>query len=364
MRSSPADDTLEQERPELRLVDEKLWHKVQDLLDSRADGVKRDPRTGKLCGREKGSGVDKVFGKSMHPLTGLLRCGISGGPFNVLRTTTDEKGRLVRSVGCLHHQRHGDRHCTNVGIVKLAAVEDALSVALIRHFSDFKLMVAHRARFDRALSEYREQQSADEERAKRDLAEAEAEIEKVRRAILAGVVGETTKTMLAEAEAKRTAATTALQAAEEVRLAEPRLVPPQEIVRGLSAQRQQERRDAYRRLLSEVRLTSVRAPGKKITDHWTAEIVPRVEAAIAGLPKSVAFGKDFITVGRSASPVGTRTHYHHSCRCHYATRRIPTSSTVQRPSVPLQFETHLGLASSLVCTSGVMPWCTAPSGIH
>ena len=119
--------------------------------------------------------------------------------------------------------------------------------------------------------------------------------------VLMGVVGDTTAAMLREAEAKQT------EAAEETRLAEPQLVPPQEVLKGLNSLHQRERRDAYRRLLSEVRLTSHRAPGGKITDHWTAEIVPNIEAGITGLPKSVAFGKDCITVGRSASPLRTRT---------------------------------------------------------
>ena len=144
----------------------------------RADGVKRDPATGKLCGREKGVAPGQVFGKGMHVLNGLLRCGVCGGPFTIRLTRTDARGRLVRSVGCLRHQRHSE-FCTNVGIVTLAAVEDALSVALVKHFSDFKLMVAHRQRFDRALAEYRQHQSADEQQATQDLAAAEAEIAKV-----------------------------------------------------------------------------------------------------------------------------------------------------------------------------------------
>ena len=112
----------------------------------RADGVKRDPATGKLCGREKGVAPGQVFRKGMHVLNGLLRCGVCGRPFAILLTRTDARGRLVRSVGCLRHQRHSE-FCTNVGIVTLAAVEDALSVALIRHFSDFKLMVQLRQMF-------------------------------------------------------------------------------------------------------------------------------------------------------------------------------------------------------------------------
>ena len=239
-------------------------------------------------------------------LNGLLKCETCGGPFVILRASVDEKGRPVRSVGCLPHQRYRDR-CPNVGIVRLAAVEVALSVALVGFFSGFKLMVAHRQPFDRALDEFRQRQSADETKARADLAAAKADIEKVKAAILKGMIGETTAAMLREAEAKQADANTGLPASEAARLTEPRLVPPQELINGRNSLHQRERRDAYRRLLSEVRLTSHRAPGGKITDHWTAEIVPDIEAGITGLPKSVAFGKDRITVGRGPSPTGTRT---------------------------------------------------------
>ena len=46
-----------------------------------------------------------------------------------------------------------------------------------------------------------------------------------------------------------------------------------------------QRCDAYRRWLSEVRLTSHRA-------HWTAEIVLKLAAGITALLKSVDFGKE------------------------------------------------------------------------
>jgi len=179
----------------------------------------------------------------------------------------------------------------------------SLSGALIRHFSDFKLMVAHRQRFDRALDEYRQRQSADETKARADLAAAEAEIAKVKAAILKGVVGETTAAMLREAEAKQAEASKRLADIQEAALAKPRTVPPAEVLAGLRAKHLQERREAYRRLVAAVRLRSERT-GKRMVTRWTAEIIPRPEAGIKGLPKSVAFGKDFITVGRSASGTG------------------------------------------------------------
>lgn len=308
MRPAPDRETLEQHREALRLIADRLWVKVQQVLDTRAEGVKRDPTTGRLAGREKGQVPGQVFGHRTNALNGLLSCGVCGGPMNVIMTKAAKDGSLVRYLGCLNHHRF-KQHCTNAGVCRLTDLEAALGEALRGHFSDTKLMQEHFRRFLRALDAHRRAQTAEEQQAKADQAAAEAEIGKVKAAILAGVVGETTKTMLRDAEAKQAQATQKLAAAEEARLAEPRLVPPRETLAGLNARHLQERREAYRRLLSEIRLRSERKPRRRNVTGWMAEIVPRPEAGITGLPKSVAFGKGFIAVGRSASGRDGRRAY-------------------------------------------------------
>jgi hypothetical protein len=251
-------------------------------------------------GRAQGCAPGKGYGNPWH---GLLFCGVCGGPFPVIMTKPAKDGRLVRYAGC--NRRHLLKaRCGNAGVFRLADLEAALNEALTGFFSDAKLAGLHFRRFMQALQVHRTRLTADEERARADLAGAEAEIAKVRQAILAGVIGETTATMLREAEHKQKCARERMAAAEEARLSEPRLVPPQDIVAGLKAQRIQERREAYQHLLAGIRVRSERRPGKKMVKQWVAEIVPRAEAGITDLPKSVAFGKGFITVGRSTSGRG------------------------------------------------------------
>jgi len=274
---------------------------VQAVLNARAMGVRRDPATGCLPGREKGGAPGAVYGKATHVLNGLLKCGVCGGPVNILKTKTAPDGAAVRLVGCQNHHRFRG-YCANAGLARLTDLEAALGEALEGHFSDATSMRASLRRFMRAVAAYRAQLTQDEQRARADLAAAEVAIGRVRAAILAGVIGETTKAMLAEAEAMQVAATKALAEAEAAQLAEPRRVPPAEVLRGLHDRHRQERQQAYQRLLREVRLRSERAPGRKLASRWVAEIVPRKEAGIEGLPTSVAFGKDFITVG--SSPCG------------------------------------------------------------
>jgi hypothetical protein len=302
MRAAPEGEALEQHRPGIQLVDDRTWVKVQEILAARAEGVRRDPKTGRLAGREKGQAPPLAWGKQMSALAGLVTCAECGGPVCVIQTRAGGDGRLVRYAGC--NRRHLLKaRCGNAGVFRLADLEAALNEALTGFFSDTKLAGLHFRRFMQALQAHRTRLTADEERARADLAGAEAEIAKVRQAILAGVVGETTATMLRDGEAKQRGAQERMAAAEEARLSEPRLVPPQEIVARLKAQRIHERREAYQHLLAGIRVRSERRPGKMVR-RWVAEIVPRGEAGITGLPKAVAFGKGFITVGPSTSGRG------------------------------------------------------------
>jgi DNA invertase Pin-like site-specific DNA recombinase len=295
------DETLTQTREALQLIADPTWNRVQDILDARAEGVRRDEKTGRLAGREKGCAPNQVFGKAVsNPLHGLLKCAVCRGPVVVSMSKELKDGSRVRYLACMRGHHFKD-HCTNAGACRLDRLEAGLQRVLWGYFSDTKLMQAHVKRFYVALAEHRRQQTADEARAKADLAAAEKAIANVKAAILKGMVGDTTAEMLKKAEATKAAATQALQAAQEAHTAEPRLVPPAEVVRGLNAQHQRERRQAYQRLLSEVRLRAVRPEGRRMVTGWTVEIVPRPEAGITGLPKSVALGKDVFTVGRAAS---------------------------------------------------------------
>jgi DNA invertase Pin-like site-specific DNA recombinase len=316
----PAEEVHEQQREELRLVDDATWNKVQERLAARAEGIKRDPETGQLRGREKGCTPEMVFGHLMNPLNGLLRCAVCGGPFTVIMSKTgkDKRSavcnspfivisskagkdkRMIRYMGCVR-RHHLTENCENAGVFRLADLEAALGEALTDHFSDARIAAESLRAFQRTLADYRKRLTADEAKAKRDLSDAEGEIEKVKRAILAGMIGETTAAMLRDAEAKQKAATERLAAAEQARVIEPQPVLPQEIVAGIRAQDHRARREAYHRLLSEVRLRSEVPPGRRMVRRWVAEIAARPEAQFKGLPKSLAFGKDFITVGGTAS---------------------------------------------------------------
>ncbi len=299
MRRAPEGETLERVREDLRLIDEKLWNTVQDILDARAAGVLKDPKSGRLMGREKGCTPGQVFGKNITPLNGLVVCAECGGPFNVLMSKPGPDGRVIRYLGCIH-RHHFKGRCGNTGLCRLSGLEEALQSALEGYFSNSKLMEAHFRRFQEALTAHRMQLTAEEERARAEITAAEVEIGHIKKAILRGVVGDTTAAMLREAEAKKAEAGKALEAAEAARAGEPKLVPPQEILRGLHAQRLQEKRQAYRRLLSEIRLRSERKPGRRMVTRWRAEIVPLPSAGIT-LPESVALGKDGITIGRYTS---------------------------------------------------------------
>ncbi len=297
MRAVP-EEALEQQRDALRLIDDSLWHQVQAVLNARAMGERRDPATGRPTGWAQGRAPGAVYGKGTHALNGLLTCGVCRGPVNILRTTTTPDGARVPYVGCQNHHRFKG-YCANAGLARLPDLEAALRAALPGYFAEVEPLRESLRRFLRAVATYRAQLTQEEERARAAVAEIASGT--ARGASFAGLIGERTQAMLAAAAAMEVATTAALAEGEAAQRAEPRRVPAAEILRGLPDRHRQERQYPYHRLLREVRLRSERAPGRKLASRWVAELVPREDAGLEGLPTSVALGKGVITVGYSLS---------------------------------------------------------------
>ncbi len=98
-RSRPRDESEWKTRsdPDLRIISEDLWHRVQTRRGARANGK---------GGRPAGSG--------RHPsmLSGLLRCSECGGPMSIVGGTQRGDKRLV-NYGCSTYHAKGSVVCTN-----------------------------------------------------------------------------------------------------------------------------------------------------------------------------------------------------------------------------------------------------------
>lgn len=103
-RPVPQSDWVIQDVPELRIVEEDLWHRVQ---------IRRQ------------AGHDRRYGAAPripHPLTGILRCGVCGG-----RMTVANKHRYR----C--HTRHSRGTCSNPRGIATDRIENEACSLLSRH---------------------------------------------------------------------------------------------------------------------------------------------------------------------------------------------------------------------------------------
>jgi len=277
-------EVLEQERPELVLVDEKTWRKVQARLDERADGVLRDLKTGQLRGREQGAPPTRDRG---NPWRGLLFCAQCGSPFCVV--VSQKNGH--RYLSCLrHHNLKGT--CPNTGAARYDQMDEALKGALGEYFSDTKLATQRMKKFLAALANERRKLTRDEAEAQAGVAKARLEIENVKGAVLQGSFSPTLAVMLRDAEAKEARWTARLEELTKLREAAPAMVPPADIVRAIHADSLRERQNIYRQLVSRITLQGQRLPGgKKNGTRWEATISPKDNAGI-GFPGTVAFGPE------------------------------------------------------------------------
>lgn len=95
LRPEPEWKTLT--KPDLRIIPEDIWQHVQ---------ARRRARSSEKGGRPAGSG--------RHPsiLSGLLRCGVCGGPMSIVGGTVRGDKRLV-NYGCSTHHAKGSTVCSN-----------------------------------------------------------------------------------------------------------------------------------------------------------------------------------------------------------------------------------------------------------
>jgi site-specific DNA recombinase len=283
------EETMTQQRPDLALVTPEMFQRVQALLDERTACVRRNAK-GQLAGRDPGGPVAAV-----NPLNGLLVCAGCGGPMSIVKSRQTATGRIDRQCAC---QRKWSAYgpgprCPSQGVFRLADLEAALAKALEGYFSDAKLAAQHMKRFLAAMAKERQQITATETKAQADLAAAEQEIARLRTVATGSASGAATVgAWLDEALAKRGQAQAALAAVQEVQQAKaPAMVPPQTVLKGLRAERFADRRAAYRRLIQKVVLTGTWPPGQKRGAIWTAEIFPRPEAGMVGIPTMVKVGR-------------------------------------------------------------------------
>ena len=110
--------------PELGIISEELWEKVQVQLAAAQRAYLR-ATGGKLHGRPVGS--DR---RSRYLLSRLTTCGVCGGSIVAL---TRAKGRHIRKVyGCAYYHERGRQICANHVHIR----QEVLEAAVLQRLSD------------------------------------------------------------------------------------------------------------------------------------------------------------------------------------------------------------------------------------
>ena len=194
-RMRPASEWHEAEYPQLRIVSEDLWHAVQGRFQ-RLEAV-YSPRLpkGRLNGRSAGS---PSFRGALF--SGLLTCTVCGGGLVVVSGNLQlHNGRY----GCGFHRNKGEQVCANGLTVKVTTVETQLVTAIRdRVFSPGAIQYLVE-KVNALMTSSGDAQEDGYRQVEGELLQVEHDLKNIEKAILAGVVGETTGVLLRDREAKR-----------------------------------------------------------------------------------------------------------------------------------------------------------------
>ena len=108
------------ERPELRIVSDELWERVQRRREQVTAQLDRHRQPGRTLLRGR-SGL--VHGRGLF--TGFLRCGTCGGAVSIV-SRRQYRGRDYRYYGCATYARNGTAACSNRVTVRGEDAERAL----------------------------------------------------------------------------------------------------------------------------------------------------------------------------------------------------------------------------------------------
>lgn len=175
MRPRPRSEWQWAEAPDLRIIPESLWERVQ---------ARRQGRRLVVPGNRSGRRPQCLF-------SGLLKCGSCGGAYTVKS--------LTRYACAIHHNR-GPAVCTNRWRVRRDRLEERLLELIFGDVFSPETVAYVAAQVREAVM--RLTSGTDERLAMRraELARARSELENIARAIRMGVVTATTRAMLEDAE--------------------------------------------------------------------------------------------------------------------------------------------------------------------
>ena len=273
------------EHPSLRLIEPGVWETVQAKFQRLATSYPR--ARGRLAGRTTGSpsGRASLF-------SGVLQC-VCGGTLVVV---SGDPRRAERRYGCGFHREKGPHVCANALTVKVATVERRLLEAI-----RVKLLTPDAVRYlitgvNRHLDTFRVGEDAARRRVEQELEQVEEELRNVERAILAGVVSETTAALVKDREAQRRALKERLAALEARRGTGPLRVNAAAITTQLARLNELLGRDVaranafFRAHVGPIICAPVREGGRKFYRATVAAKGAEIVKSLGLVPQAFDFG--------------------------------------------------------------------------
>lgn len=146
-RENPADEWRVKEVPELRIISQEQFEKVQVILAERGARYTRKP-DGRLAGQAPGTS------KSTYLLSGVLKCGVCGGGMTIYGGRRSKTSNVVyRGYRCAFSTRRGDAECSNKVTLSKLKLEEAVIDALRTKILTPEMLDLYEAEFETAYTE-------------------------------------------------------------------------------------------------------------------------------------------------------------------------------------------------------------------
>lgn len=172
------------EAPELRIVPEDLWQRVQARRRRQNTASEKIRAT---LGRQARTGRS-----ARYLLSGFLRCGVCGGSYIMVNE---------RYYGCATHKDRGSSICPNGAKVRREVAEQKILEGLREQLLTPAVVETVRREYARAMAG--EQRAGQDTAAKRRLGQVEAEVANIVSAIKAGAYSQVLQAELTRLEAER-----------------------------------------------------------------------------------------------------------------------------------------------------------------
>lgn len=196
-RLNPEHEWVRNAMPDLRLIDQDLWHRVK---------VRQGAIRETLTDAQRGNNSNPLgtIRRAKHLFSGLLKCGCCDGSYTLMNKT---------KYGCASARNKGT--CGNRKLIKREHVEERILNGLKNKLMDPEMLKEFVAEYQREWNRLHSEGTSARNSLERDLKKASAQIDKIVEAITAGMFHASMKSKMDDLEARKAELTAKLAALPE-----------------------------------------------------------------------------------------------------------------------------------------------------